>query len=207
MYDIEHLLPVFLYKDMFLKKELLQNFRVEVSLLALISNEQLQEDEMKILSELQNNSKESIDIIAKRIGFSRQKVWRIIKQLEAKKMIWGYTAVIDEQKIGQKYFIYMAKRTSKKVNEDIIDEIVSRKFEKIVNELGIMIESSYFIHGEYDWVITFYANDIKMAKKLAEKFSEIHPGYIEKATIMQSLMFIKKQFMLNPEKTKIKDVL
>jgi len=171
------------------------------------SKEQIQEDEMKILKELEQNSNESIDTIAQQCGVSKQKVSRIIKQLEAKNFIWGYTAVINEQKIGQKYFIYMAKRTMKKVNEDITNEIVSRKFEKMVNELGIMIESSYFIHGDYDWVITFYAEDIRAAKKLADLFSEIHPGFIEKATIMQCLMFIKKQFILNPEKMKIKDIL
>lgn len=171
------------------------------------SKEPIVEDEMKILKELEKNSNESIDTIAKHCGVSRQKVSRIKKQLEAKNFIWGYTTVFDEQKIGQKYFIYMAKRTMKKVNEDITNEIVSRKFEKMVNELGIMIESSYLIHGDYDWVITFYAEDLMTAKKLAGLFSEIHPGYIEKATMMQCLMFIKKQFVLNPEKITIKDIL
>jgi len=30
----------------------------------------------------------------------------------------------------------MAKRTAKKVSEDIINEIVSRKFEEMMNEVG-----------------------------------------------------------------------
>jgi DNA-binding Lrp family transcriptional regulator len=171
------------------------------------SKEQVLEDEMKILKELEHNSNESIDTIAQHCGISRQKVSRIIKQLKAKNIIWGSTTVVDEQKIGQKYFIYMAKRTMKKVNEDITNEIISRKFETMVTELGIKIESSYLIHGDYDWVITFYAQDIRTAKKLADLFSESHPGYIEKATIMQCLMFIKKQFILNPEKMKIKEIL
>lgn len=177
------------------------------NLMAKITKEQRTEDEKKILVELQKNAKETINTIAEHCGFTRQKAWSIIKQLEAKDVIWGYTGIFDEQKIGQNYFIYMAKRTGKKVNEDILNEIVSRKFETMVNKLGITIESSYFVHGEYDWIITFYADDIRTAKKLAEKFAQIHPGYIEKATLMQSLMFIKKQFILNPEKMKIKDML
>ena len=46
------------------------------------SKEQIADDEKKIIRELQKNSKENIDKIAKRCGFSRQKAWRIIKRLE-----------------------------------------------------------------------------------------------------------------------------
>ena len=46
------------------------------------SKAQIRDDEKKILKALQKNSKEGIDAIAKHCGFSRQKVWRIIKQLE-----------------------------------------------------------------------------------------------------------------------------
>jgi len=52
------------------------------------SRKQIDNDEKKILRELQKNSKESIDKIAKKCGFSRQKVWRIIKRLEKNKTIW-----------------------------------------------------------------------------------------------------------------------
>ena len=41
--------------------------------------EQITDDEKKIIHELQKNSKENIDKIAKKCGFSRQKVWRVIK--------------------------------------------------------------------------------------------------------------------------------
>ncbi len=64
------------------------------------SKDQIKQDEKKILSELVKNSKENIDTIAKHCGFSRQKAWRLIKQLEEKKLIWGYIAIFDDQKIG-----------------------------------------------------------------------------------------------------------
>jgi len=51
-----------------------------------------------VIEQLQRNSNESIDKIAKTCGFSRQKVWRIIKRLENNKTIWGYTAVPDKEK-------------------------------------------------------------------------------------------------------------
>ena len=52
-------------------------------------NEPITEDEKKVLDALEKNGKESIDDIAKRCKFSRQKVWRIIKHFEENKTIWG----------------------------------------------------------------------------------------------------------------------
>jgi len=57
--------------------------------MAKSSREQRDLDEKKVLAELQKNSNESIETIAKHCGFSRQKVWRTIKQLEENHMIWG----------------------------------------------------------------------------------------------------------------------
>ena len=169
--------------------------------------EQLSEDEMKIIAELKKNAKENIATIASNCGFSRQKAWRLIKQLGENHLIWGYTAIFDERKMGKSHFVYMAKRTSKPVTDDIRNEIISREFEKSMKSLGIELESSFYVHGEYDWVMTFTADDIKHAKKLADKFYEIHPGFIEKASLLQTIMFIKKQYILNPEKSKLKEYL
>ena len=53
------------------------------------SQKQIDNDEKEVIRELQKNSKESIDKIAKRCGFLRQKAWRIIRRLEKDKTIWG----------------------------------------------------------------------------------------------------------------------
>ena len=171
------------------------------------SRDQIYKDEKKILSELVKNSNEKIETIAKHCGFSRQKTWRFIKQLETKGLIWGYTAIFNEEKIGRMHFILMVKRTTKQIEEKTVDKIVSRKLENLVEEFGITIESSSYVHGEYDWVLTFTAEDIKQAKKFSDSLVALHPGVIEKVTIMQTLMFIRKHYILNPEKMKLKDFL
>jgi len=171
------------------------------------SRDQIVKDEKKILSELVKNSNEKIETIAKHCGFSRQKTWRFIKQLEAKGLIWGYTAIFNEEKIGRTHFMLMVKRTTKQLEEKTVDKIVSRKLEDLVAELGITIENSSYVHGEYDWVLTFTAEDIKQAKKFSDSLVALHPGVIEKITIMQTLMFIRKQYILNPDKKKLKEFL
>ena len=169
------------------------------------SRNQIENDEKKILFELLKNSNENIDTISKHCCFSRQKTWRFIKQLEAKKLIWGYTAVFDEQKIGLTHFMLLIKRTTKKLEEKTFNVIISRELEDIVTKLGITIESSSYVHGEYDWVLTFTAENIRQAKKFSDSVIALHPGVIEKTTIMQTLMVIRKQYILNPEKQKLKD--
>jgi DNA-binding Lrp family transcriptional regulator len=171
------------------------------------SRDQIDKDEKKLLSELVKNSKENIETIAKHCGFSRQKTWRFIKQLEEKDLIWGYTAIFNEEKIGLTHFMLLIKRTAKQLEKVTADKIVSRKIEDIATELGITIESSFYVHGEYDWIITFTAEDIKQAKKFSDSVIMLHPGVIEKITIMQTLMFIKKHYIVNPEKTKLKEFL
>jgi Lrp/AsnC family leucine-responsive transcriptional regulator len=169
------------------------------------SREQIDKDEKKILSELVKNSNENIETIAKHCGFSRQKAWRMIKQLEAKKLIWGYTAVFDEEKIGLTHFILMLKRTIKKAEEKEVDIIISRSTENLAVELGISIENSAYVHGEYDWILTFTAEDIRSAKRFSDSVVALYPHAIEKITIMQTLMFMRKQYILNPDRKKLKE--
>ena len=91
------------------------------------------------------------------VGFSRQKTWRMIKHLEAKKLIWGYTAIFNEQKIGLNHFMLLVKRTTKQLEETSADRIISRKIEDFAAKIGCTIESSSYVHVEYDWVTTFTA--------------------------------------------------
>ena len=169
------------------------------------SKMRLEQDEKKILFELLTNAKENIETIAKNCGFSRQKVWRVIKQMEENQMIWGYTAVFDEKKIGMNHFILMLKRTSKPLKEGTSEKIISRRGEDILRKLGGIIETSAFVHGDYDWFVTFTAEDIIQAKKYSDALTQLHPGEIEKATLIQTLLFIKKQYILNPDRTNLKD--
>ena len=172
--------------------------------MAKSSSIQIEQDEKKLLSELIKNSKENIDTIAKHCGFSRQKTWRMIKQLEAKKLIWGYTAVFDEEKIGLTHFMLLIKKTIEKTPEKVVDNIISTKTEELAKEFGVTIESSAFVHGEYDWILTFTAEDIKQVKKFQDSLFILFPGSSEKITILQTLMFVRKHYILNPDKMKLK---
>ena len=169
--------------------------------------DQIVQDEKMVLSELMKNSKENIDSIAKRCGVSRQKVYKIIKNMEKNHRIWGYTAVFDENTVGKQHYMLMLKRTSQPLKEGATNKIISRRAEDILKGLGGTIESSALMHGEYDWVVTFIADDIKQAKKYSDTLVALHPGEIQKITLMQTLLFIKKQYILNPGREQLKDII
>ena len=154
-------------------------------------------DEMKVLDALEQDAKENIDEIAKRCGFSRQKVWRIIKDLEQRKVIWGYTAVTDEETKNQKHFMAIVKRNTVPFDEDVKKEIMYNKLDEIIPDL-IKIENIYLTHGFADLVFTFYAKDLISAKKFVERSFKRHSKYLREYYLLETLFPVRKQGLKNP---------
>jgi hypothetical protein len=93
----------------------------------------------------------------------------------------------------------LIKRSMKQFENNTADRIIL-KIEDLSAELGVTIESSFYVNGEYDWITTFTAKDIIQAKKLSNAFVTLYPGVIEKISILHTLIFIKKHYILNPDK-------
>ena len=175
--------------------------------MARSSMQQIEKDEMKIILELQKNARESIDKIAKRCGFSRQKVWRIMNKLEENNKIWGYTAVTDDEKMGVNRYFALIKRTTMPLTNDLTEKIIRRELEKSAKIEGINIESSYFVHGSYDWIICFTAENIKYAKKFCDMVQNAYHGHIGDMVLLENLFSIRNNSMLNPNREELKDFL
>jgi DNA-binding Lrp family transcriptional regulator len=159
-------------------------------------------DEAQVLALLEREAKESIDEVAKQCGFSRQKVWRIIKLLEERKIIWGYTAVADETIRNLKHFMVLIKRNSTPFDQDVRKEIILRKIDDYPEGL-VKIENIYFTHGIADWVITFYAHDIVSAKKYVDFTFERFSKYIQEYSIVETLVTVRKMGLKNPQISKL----
>jgi DNA-binding Lrp family transcriptional regulator len=171
--------------------------------MAKSSREQIVEDEQKVLNELQKNCKENIDTIAKNCGFSRQKVWKIIKQLENNQKIWGYSAIVDEKQELQKFILFQ-KRTNTSLNSDDIKTLAMTRMENMKKDIGITIQSTYFIHGEYDWVTIFTAKDIRQAKKFVDTIMKRFPG-TQTISLSQILFTLREQYIQNPNPSDMKN--
>ena len=169
------------------------------------SREQIDEDERKILFELQKNSNESIDKIARKCGFSRQKVWRLIKRLEKNKTIWGYTAIIDDNKLGVNRYYVLIKKTNVPTTKDIVDTVIRRDLKKKMEDLEIHLECSYFIHGSYDWILCLTASHIKQVKSFIEAFNTLFQNNVSDIQIQEVIFTIEKFGFDNPNKEDFRD--
>jgi DNA-binding Lrp family transcriptional regulator len=169
------------------------------------SRQQIAQDEKIILAELQKNANASIDTIAKNCKFSRQKVWRSIKRLEADHIIWGYTAIVDDEKQDRKHYVALIKKTNKPLTETTMNSASSTKLQDMVTSEGIIIENSFYAHGEYDWIITFTAADIQQAKHFTELLNTSYQGYIAKIILEETLFWVRRQQIINPEAKKLKE--
>jgi DNA-binding Lrp family transcriptional regulator len=154
-------------------------------------------DEIKVMDALEQNSKDSVDGIAKRCGFSSQKVWRIIKDLEEKKIIWGYTTVTDETAKKLKHFTVLVKRSNVPFGDGVRKEIILRKLDDYPMHI-VKIENIYLTHGSSDWILTFYAPNLVSAKKFVEETFARFSKYIQEYTLIETLVPVRKQGLKNP---------
>ena len=166
---------------------------------------QINKDENRVIHELLKNSNESIDKIGKKCGFSRQKVWRIIKRLEKEKIIWGYTAIVNDDKIGVKGYTVLIKRTSTPADMTLVDTITSKKLEDLILNDNISIKNSFFVHGPYDWIIYFTAKNILQAKRFCDAIRTIYQGYISEILLLENLFELRKFVMTNPYQSLLKE--
>ncbi len=168
------------------------------------SKNQIDEDDKTFLKILQRNSGDSPENIAKKCGFSRQKVWRVKKRLEKDKTIWGYPAVVDNEKLDVKRYIMLLKKSAQPVG-DAINKIIDLTVQKKSEEIGVDILSGGYLHGKYDWVVIFTAKDIKNAKKLSEILLTEYPQMISEVEIMEYIFTLKEGGIVNPEIKKIRE--
>jgi len=161
------------------------------------------DDELKILRILQKNAYRSIDDIAKTCGFSRQKVWRIIKKLQAEKTIWGYTVVYDQERFSMKHFTMLVKRTTVPLHQNILEEILTTRLDDLLPDAEIQMENIEYVHGFYDGIFTFFAPDLIVAKRFCDRFKERFYQYIANADLLEGIFFVRAQSLTNPEINKI----
>ena len=150
--------------------------------MAKSSNEQIEKDERLVLSELQKNCRANYGDISKNVGFSRQKLWRIIGRLEKNKTILGYKAVVDNKKLGLKRFLIMisVKGTLNLLGNDnskhdysMLDDIV-----ETIKSLGVTVNSSSIAHGRYAWILDITTDEdiaviMECEQKIYNKFYHI----------------------------------
>ena len=84
---------------------------------------------------------------------------------------------------------------------------LNRDLDKLADDLGIVIEGSYWTHGCYDGIVSFSANSLKHAKQFQERFFSLYHQDIVRAELLEKLVVIKEGGFTNPLITKTKRLL
>jgi DNA-binding Lrp family transcriptional regulator len=166
------------------------------------SVETTKRDETKVLDVLEQHAKDSISELGKRCGLSSQKVARIIKNLEKKKIIWGYSAITDGELRDFKHYILLTKRKTIPFDASMKKEIILEKLDDYAPD-SVKIEDIFFTHGSFDAVVTFYAVDLFHAKKFIQIAFQKLEKYIEEYLLLETLLPIRKQGHKNPQINKL----
>lgn len=137
--------------------------------------------DMKIVSILQKNARESASSIAKQVGMAVSSVTERIRRLENQGVILQYTAVVDQSKIEGG----VAAMMSLKVDLEYFDEL-SEELPKAPN-----VTSFYILTGEYDFMLQINAVS-------ADEFRRVHHNIMSRKGVLQ----VKTNYILGSKANK-----
>ncbi len=136
--------------------------------------------------------------MAKQLKSYRQTIWRKKKKLEDDRVIWGYTAVIDESKLNN--IVYLMLMKMKPMTRGLVDAIISRLVEKEPNKQNVRLIDAFHVNGDFDWIIRFSAPDHATARRYYDTLRLRYEEYLlEKPVIVDINFILMAEGKKNPE--------
>ena len=139
----------------------------------------------KIVFELQKNGRLSNFEIAEQVGLSPSPCLRRIKNLEKKKVISGYTAIVDEELFGYPVTAFVSVRLENQTDGTL------KKFEEGISTL-VEVVDCWLVTGNRDYLLRVVAENLKTYEKFMR----------EDLTKIKGIASIETNFALGSVKTK-----
>ena len=139
----------------------------------------------KIVFELQKNGRLSNFEIAEKVGLSPSPCLRRIKNLEKKKIISGYTAIVDEELFGYPVTAFVSVRLENQTDGTL------KKFEEGISTL-VEVVDCWLVTGNRDYLLRVVAENLKTYEKFMR----------EDLTKIKGIASIETNFALGSVKTK-----
>lgn len=130
---------------------------------------QLDRHDVLLLSELQRDSRQTVQQLAAAVGLSSTPCWKRVKEMESAGIIRGYTALVDREKVGLALAV-LAEVNLTRHNEDDV-----RRFEEAVAATP-QIVSCYATTGQADYVLKVLVPDIKSYEAFLHETAFRLPG-------------------------------
>ncbi len=138
--------------------------------------------DLKLINELQTDSKQSIKQLAAKVNLSITPTHERIKRMESNKVIDKYVAIVKPETLGKSLIVYCQVTLVKH------QEVFFKEFENYVADIDEIVEVSY-IAGAYDFLLKIILNDMShyqdfVMKKISqlEIISNIQSSFIIKQT-------------------------
>jgi Lrp/AsnC family transcriptional regulator len=106
----------------------------------------LDEMDRKILAELQEDSGQSLDEIARKVGSSKTPVWNRIRRMRGAGVILRQTAVLDPEALGLEACFFVLIRTSEHEAE------WQRRFLEVLRDRPEVLEA-HRLAGDIDYIL------------------------------------------------------
>src|SRR6476661_6592241 len=130
---------------------------------------QLDRHDVLLLTELQRDSRQTVQQLAAAVGLSSTPCWKRVKDMEAAGIIRGYTALVDRERVGLALCV-LAEVNLTRHNEDDV-----RRFEQSIGAEPSIV-SCYATTGQADYVIKVLVPDIKRYESFLHEVLFRMPG-------------------------------
>ncbi len=123
--------------------------------------------DVAILRELQRNGRVTVTELASIVGLSKTPCQVRVKRLEEVGYIQGYTAIIDQKKLGSKHVAFVQVTMCDTRTKAL------RAFNEAIREIP-EVEQCHMIAGNFDYLVKVRTSDIDNYREvLAEKITRL----------------------------------
>ncbi len=145
---------------------------------------QLDETDVKLLKALQRDAKMATKTLCDEVNLSKTPVYDRIRRLEKEGVIKGYTAVVDQKKVGLPLVVFC------NVSVAVHDDEHIMRFCSEIAEIDEVMEC-YCTGGHYDFLLKVVLKDLESYNKFV----------FEKLTKVQGIIKMQSSFVLNEIKS------
>lgn len=144
--------------------------------------------DLKILSELSNNSSISVPLLSKKINVNSSVVYSRIKRLVKRKLIERFTIEINNKELGYAVKSLTGINMDSKKRDNIIEELFK------INEVREISE----VTGRFDILVTMYSKNLEnMHQLVSEQIGKIQgivssESFIEMKTQTKQMPFMSE---------------
>lgn len=143
----------------------------------------LDETDIKLLSLLQSDCKQTTAAYAYQLNLSTTAVYERIKRLEKSEVVSRYVALIDKKKVNKAFTVLCHVKLSQHIKEFVL------KFEREVLKLDEVVEC-YHISGDYDYILKIHVGDMEAYREFM----------VTKLTAINNIGSTQSSFVINEVK-------